>query len=411
MSTISLCVITRDDAPQLPRCIESVQPFVDEVIVLDSGMLNGAGEWAIRAGARMIPYQWTGNPAEARTFAARSATSDWVLVMESSEQLAPGSGDALRDAINLGGLDCGYLSVAEEGVAVETDAIARLPRLLRRTIDLCWDEGETESVSGWITMRARRVKTVDATIIRNAEVAVTDTPHDENEVTEEVTAVEPMPPASMPVDGVDALNSARIPTQDLSTSALEAVISQAWDRYHDDDLDGARAAVNAAWDRMTAQAPEVLNVLTLRTHIQVLDDDLQAALKTLDQGWEWGLDHPNLYMLQGVAAETGAANATTANQRRQLLELAATAFSKCAEYTGSLSARDALPGVTTWAAFTRLGSVRLAQGRIVEAAEAFDAALVADPEHAEATLGKYEALLEDGQPEAIVDGLMVFMSN
>ncbi len=409
MSTISLCVITRDDAPQLPRCIESVQPFVDEVIVLDSGMLNGAGEWAIRAGARMIPYQWTGNPAEARTFAARSATSDWVLVMESSEQLAPGSGDALRDAINLGGLDCGYLSVAEEGVAVETDAIARLPRLLRRTIDLCWDEGETESVSGWITMRARRVKTVDATIIRNVEVAVTDTPHDENEVTEEVTAVEPMPPASMPVDGVDALNSARIPTQDLSTSALEAVISQAWDRYHDDDLDGARAAVNAAWDRMTAQAPEVLNVLTLRTHIQVLDDDLQAALKTLDQGWEWGLDHPNLYMLQGVAAETGAANATTANQRRQLLELAATAFSKCAEYTGSLSARDALPGVTTWAAFTRLGSVRLAQGRIVEAAEAFDAALVADPEHAEATLGKYEALLEDGQPEAIVDGLMVFM--
>ena len=79
MATISLCVVTRDAAPSLPRCIESAADLVDELIVLDTGMLNGAGEWATRAGARLIPFQCTGDPAQARTTVARAATSDWIL--------------------------------------------------------------------------------------------------------------------------------------------------------------------------------------------------------------------------------------------------------------------------------------------------------------------------------------------
>ena len=411
MSTISLCIVTRDHAPELAKSIESVQPHVDEVIVLDSGMLNGAGEWAVRAGARMIPFQWTGDFAEARTYVARSATSDWVLLMEPGECLAPGAGQMIRDAINMGGMDCGYLPVASTSQDTEEEQFARLPRLLRRTIDLRWDQGDGESVSGWINLRARRVKTVDARIIRSQEVEMTDAPQEEAEVTEEVV-VSQAAAGTTEIGSTaiaDAMQSVRISADQLGAAALDAVIAQAWDCYHDDDIDGADAAVSAAWARMSAVTPEALGVLTLRTHIQILRADLTGALKTLEQGWNWGLDHPNLYMLQGVAAETGASTAETSAKRKQLLELAATAFDKCTKHEGEISARDSLPGVTTWAAHTRLGSVYLAQGRIAEAGESFDAALMVDPEHAEATLGKFEALLEDGQPAAIIDGLMPFM--
>ena len=71
MSTISLCVVAQDAAPTLPDCIRSVDGLVDEVVVLDSGKLNGAGEWSVSNGAKMIPYQWTGDLAEARTVVAR----------------------------------------------------------------------------------------------------------------------------------------------------------------------------------------------------------------------------------------------------------------------------------------------------------------------------------------------------
>jgi protein-tyrosine sulfotransferase len=404
MSTISLCIVTRDSAPSLPRCIESVQPFVDEVVVLDSGMLNGSGEWAVRAGARMIPYQWAGNSAEARSLLARSAKTDWVLLMEASETLAPGAGEAIRQAIQLGGLDCGYLPVTSSTDSQDSDAITRLPRLLRRTIDLRWDEGDTESVSGWITMRARRVKTVDATIIREEEADMTE--DNSTAVTEAAPA--PTTP-SQAQEVADLLGIARIPDDALQSAPLIDVIAQSWDRYHDDDLDGAQMAVNAAWDRIDGESKEALNILTLRAHVQLLSHDVKGALLTIERGLEWGIEHPNLYMLQGVAAEAGAASAETASKRTQLLQLAVTAFTWCIDYTGELSATDSLPGVTGWAAQTRIGSVYLAQGRIEEAAGAFDLALTADPEHAEATLGKFEALLEDGQPAAIIDGLLPFM--
>jgi glycosyltransferase involved in cell wall biosynthesis len=311
MSTISLCIVTRDHAPQLARCITSVQDHVDEVIVLDSGMLNGAGEWAVHAGARLIPYQWTGNLSEARTIVARAASSEWVLMMDSGETLAPGAGEIIRNAINLGGLDCGFLPIALSDQSLDSDEVARSPRLLRRTIDLRWDEGAIESVSGWITLRARRVKTVDARIIRDAEASTTDTITDDIErvaeasmtdtIEDDTSVIEeaPVTPEAAVQAASAELNKDLIPDADLATAAMTDVIAQAWDRYHDDDLDGSRTAVEAAWARMDSDSEGILSMLTLRAHIQMLDGDLKSALQTLDQGWQWGMDHPNLYMLQG----------------------------------------------------------------------------------------------------------------
>ena len=109
MSTISLCVVARDAAPNLPDCIRSTEGLVDEVVVLDSGKLNGAGEWASSNGAKMIPYQWSGDLAEARTAAARQASSDWVLMLDADERLSSGAAETIREAINRGGMDCGFL--------------------------------------------------------------------------------------------------------------------------------------------------------------------------------------------------------------------------------------------------------------------------------------------------------------
>lgn len=41
MASISLCMIVRDEEAVLGRCLESVAPAVDEIIVVDTGSMDG----------------------------------------------------------------------------------------------------------------------------------------------------------------------------------------------------------------------------------------------------------------------------------------------------------------------------------------------------------------------------------
>ena len=135
--------------------------------------------------------------AEARTAAIRHATGDWVLVLDADEQLAEGAGEIIRAAIEAGGLDYGYLPLVRvEGPSdtfdpadMDEDSFS-VPRLLRRTIDLRWDAGDAESVNGWIAVRARRVRVVDAPIVKAADMAP-----------EEATPVLDIEASAPPADG------------------------------------------------------------------------------------------------------------------------------------------------------------------------------------------------------------------
>ena len=415
MPTISLCVIARDAAPSLPDCIRSAQDLVNEVVVLDSGHLNGAGEWAVSQGAKMIPYQWTGDLSDARNVVVRQATGDWVLMMDAEEQLAPGAIDALKMAIDRGGMDCGFLPIvasesntidpAQLAVADES-ALNRTPRLLRRTLDLRWDADDPESVNGWIAMRARRVRAVDATIIKQAEQVIASEPVEEAPASDVVGGVEEQVFFVSPDQQVQtAKESVPPPTQ----SASDALLIQAWDRYHDNDLEGTRTAIERVWSELTPTDPNLVQAVTLRAHVQVLDGDPKSALESIGRALEWGSHHPNFDMLQGVIAENTGMRSNDVKHQRECLQRAETCFEACVSYPAATSARDSLPGVTSWAANTRLGTVRLALGNIDGARVAFEAALESDPEHAEATLGLLEVLIECGEGATTLDALMPFM--
>lgn len=415
MSSISLCVIARDTAPTLPDCIQSTVDLVDEVVVLDSGRLNGSGEWAVSNGAKMIPYQWTGNVAEARTTVARHATGDWVLVLDADEVLAPGSAAVIREALDRGGMDCGFLPLLKE-CGLE-QAIASAPRLMRRTIDLHWDEGDGESVSSWIAMRARRVRTVEAPIVKmEAEVQDASVPAVPEQVASapavhtEDTVFEAPTGELFSAPGVAAVSTQAAPQNDVQEpDQISGLLADAWEHYHGDSLDGAWASVEEIWALIDADHKDLVQVATLRAHIKILGGEYREALESIGRVLEWGIHHPNMDMLQGVVAENAAMRSMNYAHHHECLERAEAAFSACIGYSSEISARDSLPGVTTWAANTRLGTVRLARGDVDGARLAFEAALEADPEHAEASLGLMECKLESGDAASIMAPLMEYM--
>jgi len=87
---ISLCMVIKDGAKDLPRCLESVRGIADEVIVVDTGSADGTPEVARAFGAKVTFFPWTGSFAEARNESLRCARGQWVLVLDADEALGRG---------------------------------------------------------------------------------------------------------------------------------------------------------------------------------------------------------------------------------------------------------------------------------------------------------------------------------
>lgn len=86
-SPVSLTIITLNAASQLEACIASA-PFVDEVLVVDSGSSDGTAELAVRLGARVVHKEWIGYGPQ-KQFAVDAAKHDWVLCLDADERLSP----------------------------------------------------------------------------------------------------------------------------------------------------------------------------------------------------------------------------------------------------------------------------------------------------------------------------------
>lgn len=127
--TLSLCMIVRDEGQMLPRCLASVAPAVDEIVIVDTGSTDATVEIARSFGARVIEHEWTGSFSEARNISFEAATGDWLLYLDADEVLtaedAPRlralTGQTWREAFYL--VETSYLGELGEGTAMVNNAL------------------------------------------------------------------------------------------------------------------------------------------------------------------------------------------------------------------------------------------------------------------------------------------------
>ncbi|MGB7250814.1 MAG: tetratricopeptide repeat protein [Phormidesmis sp.] len=96
MATISLCMIVRDEAQNLPRALASVKDLVDEKVVVDTGSTDATPTIAERFGAKVTFFEWADDFAQARNISLEQATKDWVLVLDADETLTPQGQQLIR---------------------------------------------------------------------------------------------------------------------------------------------------------------------------------------------------------------------------------------------------------------------------------------------------------------------------
>ena len=94
MNRLSICVITLNEAHDLPRLLKSVEGIAEEIVVVDSGSTDATAEIARAAGARFLVRAWT-NYAEQKNYAAAQASEDWILLLDADEELS----EELRESI------------------------------------------------------------------------------------------------------------------------------------------------------------------------------------------------------------------------------------------------------------------------------------------------------------------------
>ncbi|MFP3873200.1 MAG: glycosyltransferase family 2 protein [Thiohalophilus sp.] len=92
--TLSVCIITLNEADRLERCLASVEGLADEIIVFDSGSTDGTVEIARRYTDKVWITDWPGYGAQKQR-ALEQASMEWVLVLDADEALD----DTLRQAI------------------------------------------------------------------------------------------------------------------------------------------------------------------------------------------------------------------------------------------------------------------------------------------------------------------------
>jgi glycosyltransferase involved in cell wall biosynthesis len=85
---LSLCLIARDEAEFLDRCLESVRGVVDEIVVVDTGSVDETVRVAQRHGARIFSQPWQDDFSLARNRAIEAARGKWVLVLDCDEVIA-----------------------------------------------------------------------------------------------------------------------------------------------------------------------------------------------------------------------------------------------------------------------------------------------------------------------------------
>jgi tetratricopeptide (TPR) repeat protein len=85
MTRLALVMIARDEARSIERALRSARPFVERMIVLDTGSLDETPALAAAAGAEVHVFSWCEDFAAARNAALDRSDADWNLILDADE--------------------------------------------------------------------------------------------------------------------------------------------------------------------------------------------------------------------------------------------------------------------------------------------------------------------------------------
>lgn len=107
--TFSLCMIVKNEEKTIGRCLDSVREIFDEIIVVDTGSVDGTKKIVSEYTDKIYDFIWCDDFAMARNFSFSKATGDYIMWLDADDIILP------DDRVQL-------LKLKEE-ITAETDVI------------------------------------------------------------------------------------------------------------------------------------------------------------------------------------------------------------------------------------------------------------------------------------------------
>lgn len=153
---LTVCMIVRDEARTLDRCLASIAGLYDELCVIDTGSRDDSVAMLLSRGARLITDTSCNGEdgrivdfAKARNAVLRMATGDWILQIDADEVLAEGHEHVLESLI--GGHSCVAVTIESDGARWTSGRLferRRISRYCSPIHEYVEYEGRTRKVAG-----------------------------------------------------------------------------------------------------------------------------------------------------------------------------------------------------------------------------------------------------------------------
>jgi len=139
--SVSICMIVRDEERNLPICLKPMLGLVTEMIVADTGSVDGTKRIAAALGAKVLDFSWCDSFSAARNESIKHATGDWILVLDADEYFDPANLEKLKRLLaDLGSDNTAYFmkQVSQHGTLAGAETVVDQVRLFRNHPDHRW---------------------------------------------------------------------------------------------------------------------------------------------------------------------------------------------------------------------------------------------------------------------------------
>ncbi len=97
---LSVCMIVKNEADNLPRSLESDIDIAEQIVVVDTGSTDNTVNVARRYGAEVYFFPWNESFSEARNHSLAFARARWILIMDADDELVKEDVPVLKDLLN-----------------------------------------------------------------------------------------------------------------------------------------------------------------------------------------------------------------------------------------------------------------------------------------------------------------------
>ncbi|MBW2050804.1 MAG: glycosyltransferase [Deltaproteobacteria bacterium] len=99
-TTLSLCMILRDEELNLPISLGPIHGLFDEVVVVDTGSKDRTRELARSYGAKVIEATWNDDFSKARNLSIKESSGGWLFWLDGDNRIQPDDVETIRHCLD-----------------------------------------------------------------------------------------------------------------------------------------------------------------------------------------------------------------------------------------------------------------------------------------------------------------------